>query len=66
MAVELSVPVVPVHISGTFEVLPKNHAIPRRRPVRVRVGKPLLFQRETTYTDATNTLEEVVKALGGW
>jgi hypothetical protein len=30
MAVELGVPVVPVNISGTYQLLPKGRAIPRR------------------------------------
>ncbi len=65
MAVELGVPVVPMHIWGTYEVLPKNQIVPRRRRVRVRVGKPLKFQLNTPYTEATSTLEEAVKFLEG-
>jgi len=33
--------VLPVHISGTHEVLGKGHLIPRRAPVEVRIGRPV-------------------------
>jgi len=63
MAVELGVPVVPVHVRGTFEVLPKNKAIPRRGRVQVCFGKALQFPSNTSYIDAAMALEEAVKAL---
>ena len=63
VAVELGVPVVPMHIYGTYEILPKNQNIPRRRGIRVRVGKPLRFQLNTPYSEATVTLEKAVKLL---
>ena len=65
MAVELGVPVVPVHILGTHKVLPKNQAIPRRGRVHVCVGKALQFPLKTPYTEATKALEEAVKVLEG-
>jgi 1-acyl-sn-glycerol-3-phosphate acyltransferase len=66
MAVELSVPVVPINVSGTYEILPKNQAIPRRGNIRVRVGKALRFKPGTAYADATQALEEAVKLIGTW
>jgi 1-acyl-sn-glycerol-3-phosphate acyltransferase len=64
MAVELRVPVVPIHIRGTYEVLAKGQTIPRRRRIiHVRVGKALQFPLKTSYTEATKALEETVKVL---
>ncbi len=63
MAVELGVPVVPIHIRGTYEVLAKGQTIPRRRCIHVRVGKALQFPLKTPYTEATKALEEAVKVL---
>ncbi|MBA7631026.1 2-succinylbenzoate--CoA ligase [subsurface metagenome] len=65
MAVELGVPVVPIHIWGTYEVLPKNQSIPRRGRVHVCFGKALQFPLKTPYTEATEALEEAVKVLEG-
>ncbi len=65
MAVELGVPVVPIHIRGTYEVLPKNQNIPRRGRVHVCVGKALYFPYKTPYAEATKALEEAVKVLEG-
>ncbi len=64
MSVELGVPLVPVHIQGTFKVLSKGQTVPRRGEVRVRFGKPLRFPPRTSYLDATRAIEEAVKALG--
>jgi len=65
MAVELGVPVVPVHIWGTHKVLPKNQGIPRRGRVHVCVGKALYFPYKTPYAEATKALEEAVRVLEG-
>jgi long-chain acyl-CoA synthetase len=32
---------VPIYVSGTFEAMPRNRCIPRLRPVRVLIGRPL-------------------------
>jgi long-chain acyl-CoA synthetase len=64
MAVELGVPVVSIHIRGTYEVLAKGQTIPQRGRVHVRVGKALQFPLKTPYTEATKALEEAVKVLG--
>jgi long-chain acyl-CoA synthetase len=47
MAQELAVPLVPVHISGMEQVLPRGAARPRRGRVEVRFGSPLRFGNET-------------------
>ncbi|MBM3279944.1 MAG: AMP-binding protein [Candidatus Handelsmanbacteria bacterium] len=41
LAFELGAPVVPVHIRGTYEALPKGNHRPQRQPVRLRFGPPL-------------------------
>lgn len=42
LALGLQVPVVPAHIGGTFDCLPKGALVPRKGKVVVRFGKPLL------------------------
>jgi long-chain acyl-CoA synthetase len=63
LAVEMGVPVVPVHVQGLFEVLPKGRSIPHRAPVTVTFGPPLRFLRGTTYEAASAQMEEAVRAL---
>lgn len=63
MAIELGVPVVPVHIEGTFEVLSKKQRFPKRSRVQVRFGKPITFSRKTSYEDATREIESAVRDL---
>ncbi len=38
-----AVPVVPCHLAGCFEALHPEHKWPRPRPIRLHVGKPLVF-----------------------
>ena len=64
MAIELGVPVVPVNIKGTYEVLSKEQKLPRHGRVQVRFGEPLKFTRQTSYADATHEIEQAVQELG--
>jgi len=45
IALEARVPVVPVAVIGTFELLPYNKKRPKTGPVEIRFGKPLTFER---------------------
>ena len=36
------IPVVPVYIDGTFEALPRDKSFPRFRPIRIKIGRPIL------------------------
>ena len=61
MAVEMMVPVVPIKLQGLYEVLPKGRSAPRFRKVKATVGRPILFDKKTSYLEATKVME---KALG--
>lgn len=63
MAVEMMVPVVPVKLQGLFEVLPKGRALPRFRKVTAMVGKPIAFDKKTSYLEATRILHNSLKML---
>ena len=41
LAVELDLPIVPVHVLGTREALPKQGRFPRRNPVSLNFGPPV-------------------------
>ena len=69
---EYDVPVVPIYIDGSFEVLPTSRLRPKKHPVTVRFGKPLLPSElqdkgsgETRAQKISNALREEVKKLGG-
>jgi long-chain acyl-CoA synthetase len=42
LAVELGLPIVPTAILGTYQALPKGRVVPRRHPIRVAFGPPIL------------------------
>jgi 1-acyl-sn-glycerol-3-phosphate acyltransferase len=45
MALEARVPVIPVAISGTYELMPYDRKVPKAGRVQLRFGKPLRFDR---------------------
>lgn len=63
LAVELEVPVVPVHLEGLQWILPKGRTLPRRGPVSVTFGKPMTFDPRTPSEDVARRLEAEVRAL---
>jgi long-chain acyl-CoA synthetase len=63
MAVRLGVPVVPMRLSGLYEVYSPHDSWPRPGPVRVSVGKPMSFGANTPYGEAAEQIEEAVKNL---
>jgi long-chain acyl-CoA synthetase len=63
LAVELGVPVVPVHLRGVYEILPKGSRAPRRGPVEVTIGAPLRFPPRMGPAQATQQLEREIRRL---
>lgn len=41
LAIQAGVPVVPIFLDGTYEVLPKGTLLLRRRPIHMRIGEPI-------------------------
>ncbi len=51
------VPVLPVYIHGTHEILPKGQLLPRGRKIRVHIGPPIAYAHlEAVTADAAGTL----------
>jgi 1-acyl-sn-glycerol-3-phosphate acyltransferase len=63
LAVRAGVPVVPVGITGAYEALPPGARFPRPRPIVLRVGEPLYFERTTPAEEAARRLHEAIAAL---
>ena len=64
------VPAVPVFIGGSFEAWPPGRAWPRLWPIRVRFGRPLVFEPDPSAPDGerhrriADQLHDQVAALG--
>ena len=63
MAVQLGVPVVPVRVYGTDELMPNRRIIPRRGRVEIRFGEVLRFPPEFSYLEAARAIERAVNTL---
>ncbi len=64
MAVRLRTPVVPIRLSGLYRIFPPSASWPKRGPVRVAIGRPMLFLPDTPYEEVARRLEETIRALG--
>jgi len=62
LAVNMGVPVVPVKITGLYEVLPANKVFPKFGKVSVKFGKPIDVT-DLSYLQATKLIERAVKEL---
>jgi long-chain acyl-CoA synthetase len=67
LATEKKIPVVPIKIIGTNEILPLHWRLPYPRKFRgiieVRFGKPLYFGKKTSYREATKIIEQALMKL---
>ena len=64
MAIRLKVPVVPVHLSGMFEVYSIHDSWPKSGPVQVSFRKPLQFNSDTSFEQATETIRDAIAKSG--
>lgn len=60
MAVELRVPVVPIHLRGLFEIYSIHHEWPQPGKVKVSFGRPLHFDAGHDETTATQAIEDAI------
>jgi long-chain acyl-CoA synthetase len=63
LAVELGVPVVPIHLHGLYAILPKGSRVPRRGLVKVTVGAPLCFPPGMDHAQVAQQLEREIRRL---
>lgn len=64
LALETGVPLIPVHLAGTRDILPPGNWRPRRHGVRVVFGTPLVPETGETAPALTERLRAAVVALG--
>ncbi len=63
LAKQAGVPVVPVHIRGTFDILRKGRAWPRRSRSVINFGRPLSFDEGENNRRFTKRLQAAVEGL---
>ena len=61
-ALKAKVPVIPIAISGSFNILPPGSWVIHPHPVRMRIGKPVHIGSEAEYEQK---IEEVRQAIAG-
>ena len=57
------VPIVPAYIKGAFEVLPKGQNFPKKHPIQIVFGEPLLFEVSQKPENITENSEVYQKFL---
>ena len=65
LALNMNVPIVPIKISGLYEILPIGKIIPKFGRSKVKIGKPITLDelKNLSYISATNLIEKKVKEL---
>jgi len=63
LAKETGTPVVPMHIRGAYQVMPRGQKLPLPGPVRVRIGKPMTVQAAEGSREFTARVEQAVRTL---
>ena len=59
LALEAKVPVVPIGLIGTFEILPKGKYIPKMKKAAMNIGKPMHFEKYYNKRISKKILREV-------
>ena len=66
LALQLGIPVVPIHVDGTFRALPRGAKWPRFVPVTLRIGEPIpvAARRNPSSEEITALTESIRNAVG--
>jgi long-chain acyl-CoA synthetase len=65
LARELRLPIVPIHLAGPHEILPKGRALPRPGPLCIRIGAPIRVDPGCSNAEAVARLEAALLDLAG-
>ena len=65
LAIRSKAPVVPVRIEGTDIIFPRGAKFPKffKAPIHVKIGKPLIFDKNYTYEEVSDIIMESIKNL---
>jgi 1-acyl-sn-glycerol-3-phosphate acyltransferase len=69
MVAQTNVPVIPCHLTGTFEAFPANTRVPRPHKIRLHIGAPRVFadvpNKRDGWEHIAHLLEQDVTSLAG-
>ncbi len=57
------VPIIPAYIQGAFQVLPKGQNFPKKHPIRIAFGQPLLFEVAQNPSEVVENTEKYQQFL---
>jgi 1-acyl-sn-glycerol-3-phosphate acyltransferase len=63
LAKETGTPVVPMHIQGAYQVMPRHQQIPLPGPIRVRIGRPMTPGPKEGTREFTARVEKAVRTM---
>ena len=63
LAKETGTPVVPMHIQGAHQIMPRGQRLPLPGPIRVRIGKPMTPAPKENTREFTARIEKAVRTL---
>ncbi len=66
IAAKFNVPVIPVYIKGTYEIMNYRQKFPRKKPIHITVGKKLIFNigdNKTGWEYVASETENAVRQL---
>ena len=52
------VPIIPTYIQGAYDVLPKGQNIPKKHPIRIVFGEPLIFDVNREHGEIVDNVEK--------
>ncbi len=64
LALETGVDVLPLHLGGTYDVLPKGAVVPKGRTLKVRIGPPVTVKDLRRLTDGLKSSEAARASAG--
>lgn len=63
LALAARVPVIPVGLIGTFEIMPKGKHIPKLKKAEINIGKPMHFDRHYNKSITKRLLREITNEI---
>lgn len=63
LALRAKVPVIPIGIKGTFEILPKGKLIPKMKRATLKFGKPMYFDKYYEKKLSKNLLRDITNEI---
>ena len=63
MAVRLRIPIIPVRITGLFEVYSIHDKWPKPGPVEITFGQPVRFPATASFESVARTLENAIRQM---